>query len=279
MGHTERLSRGLLVAFLSIVAVLFLLPIAWWVSSAMHPTSGLDPRLSLRDTWIPDRFALLDNLRVAFDLYPMWRFFVNSVIVACSVTIGEVFLSALAGYAFAKLHFPGRDAVFGAFVVLLMVPQIVLIVPLFELAADTNSTNSLRVLIVPFLTTPFGIFLMRQFMQAIPDSYLEAARLEGASELRVFCSVALPLARNALVTLAVITFMLQWDSLLWPLIANSDQNHFTLPVGVSLLQTNVQVPYNAIYAVTLVLSLPLLVAFLCLQRLFMRSLAMTGLKG
>lgn len=278
-GRRPALGRAATIAGLSLAAVLFLLPIAWWASSATRGSAALQPGGSLLDVWIPDRFALFDNLEHAFHLYPMHTFLLNSVLVASVVTVCEVLLSAGAGYAFAKLRFAGREVLFRVLMALLLVPQIVLVIPLFELIADAGLTNTYAALIVPFLVTPFGVFMMRQFMLAIPSAYLEAARLEGAGELRIFASIVLPMARNACLTLGIFTFLLQWDSLLWPLIATSEEARYTLPVGVSLLQTNVQVPYNAIYAVTLLFSLPVLLVYLFMQRQFMRSMAMSGLKG
>jgi multiple sugar transport system permease protein len=276
-------SRGsahvLLALVLGLTAVVVCLPVLWWVSFALSDNASLEPGGSLLDVWLPDGFHLVENVRTALDLYPFDRFFVNSLIVAAVVTVADVFLSALAGYAFAKLEFRGRDLLFALVISLLMVPQIVLVVPLFELAVDLGVTNTYWALVLPFLVSPLGVFLMRQFMLAIPDAYIESARSEGAGELRIFATIALPLARNALLTLAIFTFLLQWDSLLWPLIAVNEQSRFTLPVGVSLLQTNVQVPYNAIYAITLVVSVPMIVLYAFFQRQFMRSVALTGIRG
>lgn len=272
-------ARALIACVLGLTAVVFCLPLLWWVSFAFSDNASLEPGGSILDVWLPDGFHLFENVQTALDLYPFDRFFLNSLVVAAVVTIADVFLSALAGYAFAKLEFRGRDLLFGLVISLLMVPQIVLVVPLFELAVDLQLTNTYWVLIMPFLVSPLGVFLMRQFMLGVPDAYIESARSEGAGELRIFATIALPLARNALLTLAIFTFLLQWDSLLWPLIAVNDQNLLTLPVGVSLLQTNVQVPYNAIYAITLVLSLPMIVLYLFFQRQFMRSVALTGIRG
>lgn len=275
----DRAERAVLTVLLAVTAFLFLLPIAWWVVAAMNDTAAMDPAATLAELWIPDPGGFWTNLAEAFDLYPMGRFFFNSIAVAAVVAVCEVGLSALGGYAFAKMSFPGRNAIFTTIIALLLVPQIVIVVPLFALGAATGTLNTYIALIVPFIVTPFGIFMMRQFMSDVPDAYIEAARLDGASEFRIFLSVVLPTARNACLTLGIFTFVLQWDSLLWPLIATSDQTYFTLPVGVALLQTNVQVPYNAIYAVTLLFSLPILIAYVFMQRLFMRSMAMAGLKG
>lgn len=273
------IERLVLTVVLAIVALLFLLPIAWWLVVAVNDTAALNPTASLAEIWFPDPSGIWTNLAQAFSLYPMHQFFFNSILVATVVAICEVALAALGGYAFAKLRFPGREAIFRTIIALLLVPQVVLVVPLFALGAQTGMLNSYLALIIPFIVTPFGIFMMRQFMSDVPDAYVEAARLDGASEFRIFWTIVLPGARNACLTLGIFTFVLQWDSLLWPLIATSDQAFYTLPVGVALLQTNVQVPFNAIYAVTLLFSLPILIAYVFMQRLFMRSMAMTGLKG
>ena len=276
-GATDRVTRIAIMTALTLVAVLFLLPIAWWVSYAVRGTAGLVSK-PLIDTWIPSEFQFLENLATAFDLYPLETFFVNSVLVSGAVTVAEVLLASMAGYAFARFRFPGRDLLFILVLAMLMVPQIVLIIPLFELMVGLQIANTLPALAIPFLVSPFGIFLMRQFMGTIPREYFEAARVEGAGEFRIFATIALPLTRNAALTLAIFTFLLQFDSLLWPLVATSNQASYTLAVGVSLLQTNVQVPYNAIYAATLAFSLPVLLLYLVLQRQFMRGLSFGGLK-
>jgi multiple sugar transport system permease protein len=273
----DRAARIAIMTALTLVAVLFLLPIAWWVSYAVRGSAALVSK-PLIETWIPSEFQFSENLARAFDLYPLATFFVNSVLVSGAVTVAEVILASMAGYAFARFDFPGRNVLFVVVMAMLMVPQIVLIVPLFELVVGLQLSNTLPALIIPFMVSPFGVFLMRQFMGTIPREYFEAARVEGAGEFRIFATIGLPLARNAALTLAIFTFLLQFDSLLWPLVATSNQASYTLAVGVSLLQTNVQVPYNAIYAATLTFSLPVLFLYLILQRQFMRSLSFGGLK-
>lgn len=273
----DRATRVVVTLALGAVAVVFLLPIAWWVSYAVRGSAGLVSR-PLVETWIPSSFRFFENLETAFNLYPLGTFFLNSILVSGAITVAEVVLASMAGYAFARFRFPGRNLLFAGVMAMLMVPQIVLIIPLFEVVVGLQIANSLPALIVPFLVSPFGIFLMRQFMGTIPREYFEAAQVEGAGEFRIFATIGLPLARNAALTLAIFTFLLQFDSLLWPLVATSNQESYTLAVGVSLLQTNVQVPYNAIYAATLLFSLPVFLLYLVLQRQFMRSLSFGGLK-
>lgn len=260
-------------------AVLFLLPALWWVSLALRQTASIPVDVSLWDVWIPNNFHFFDNVAEAFSLYPMGRFFVNSMIVATTVTIGEVIFASMAGFALAKYQFIGHRVVFAAVMVFLLVPQIVVVIPLFNLAASLGMVNSYPGLIVPFLVTPLGIFLMRQMMQDIPDELLEAARVDGANEIWIYRRVVLPLARNGLITLAVFSFLFQWDALLWPLVILSRNEMYTLNLGVSLLQTNVQTPYNAIFAVTLLFSLPVMVLYFILQRRVVESLTADAVKG
>jgi multiple sugar transport system permease protein len=162
--------------------------------------------------------------------------------------------------------------------VFLLVPQIVVVVPLFQLVANLGLVNTYPALIVPFLVTPLGIFMMRQFMLEIPNEFQESARIDGASEVRIYWEVILPLARNGLITLAVFTFVFQWDALLWPLIVSSREEMYTLNVGVSLLQANVQTPYNSIFAVTLLFSLPVIVLYFAVQRQINDAVSAGGIK-
>jgi multiple sugar transport system permease protein len=264
--------------FLGVMAVLFILPLLWWMSSAVRSTASIPVGLSLVDTWWPGEFRFFENLETAFDLYPMGRFFLNTIIVATIVTIGEVLIASMAGYGFAKFRFRGRGLAFAAILLFLLVPQIVVVVPLFQLMASLGLVNTYPALIVPFLVTPLGIFMMRQFMLEIPNEYMEAARIDGAGEWRTYRAVILPLARNALITLALFTFVFQWDALLWPLIVSSREDVYTLNVGVSLLQANVQTPYNSIFAVTLLFSIPMIVLFFALQRQITDAVSAGGIK-
>ncbi len=260
-------------------AVLFLLPALWWLSLALRQTASIPVNVSLWEVWVPENFSFFENVSEAFRLYPMGRFFVNSIIVATTVTLGEVFFASMAGFALAKYRFIGHRAIFAAVMVFLLVPQIVMVIPLFDLAASLGLVNSFPALIVPFLVSPLGIFLMRQIMLDIPDELLEAARVDGANEMWIYRRVVVPLARNGLITLAVFSFLFQWDALLWPLVILSRNEMYTLNLGVSLLQTNVQTPYNAIFAVTLLFSLPVLILYFVLQGRVVEGLTADAVKG
>jgi multiple sugar transport system permease protein len=273
-----RLDTSLLLFALVAFAGLMLLPLLWWLSLAFQDTVGLRAPGSLAETWLPDGFHLLDNLGTAVDLVPIERLVLNSLIVVTAITALEVLLATLAGYALAQLDFPGKGWVFAGVVLLLSVPQLVLVIPLFRLVAELDWVNTYQALILPYVVTPFGIFLMRQLLLHLPRSLLEAARIDGASELRIFVTIVVPLARNAMVTLAIFTFFLQLDNLLWPLIAATDEEMHTLPVGIAAMFTNIATPYSALFAVTLVVSVPFVLAFLLAQRRIMDSFATTGLR-
>ena len=273
-----RPSRILGLLFLAVMAFLFLLPLLWWISTAVRSTASIPVGLSLLETWWPGEFRFFENLETAFDLYPMATFFINSIIVATVVTLGEVLIASMAGYGLAKFRFLGRNVAFAAVLVFLLVPQIVIVVPLFQLFANLGLVNTYPGLIVPFLVTPLGIFMMRQFMLEIPNEFQESARIDGAGEWRIYRSIVLPLARNAIVALAVFTFIFQWDALLWPLIITSREEMYTLNVGVSLLQANVQTPYNSIFAVTLLFSLPIILLYFAVQRQINDAVSAGGIK-
>ena len=271
-------SYGILYLFLITAAIMFILPILWWIIFAIKDSASIVMGETLSEVWLPNKFLFIQNIRKALNLYPMLKFFINSLIVSSTVTFFELFIASASGYAFAKYNFFGKKLLFNLVLALLMIPQIVMVVPLFEMIVNFKMVNTYWALIVPFMVTPFGIFMMRQFMYSIPNEYIEAARVEGASEFNIFIKIIIPLSRNSFATLGIFTFLFQWDSLLWPLISTSKQPMYTLSVGISLLQANVQVPYNALYAVTLLFSIPVLIVYIFFQNLIMKSLAMTGLK-
>jgi multiple sugar transport system permease protein len=268
----------LLLFALVLLTALMMLPLLWWVSLAFQDTAGLRAPGSLAETWIPDGVYLLDNLERALQLTSLDRLVTNSLVVTISITVLEVTIATLAGYALAHIDFPGRRLIFLATVVLLSVPQLVLVIPLFQLIAALDWVNTYQALILPYIVTPFGVFMMRQLLQHLPRSLLEAARIDGASELKIFLRIVVPLSRNAMLTLGIFTFFLQFDNLLWPLIAATDEEMHTLPVGFQAMNTNIATPYNALFAVTLVVSIPFVIVYVFAQRRIMESFATSGLR-
>jgi multiple sugar transport system permease protein len=229
-------------------------------------------------TWWPQS-PTLENYRTVFDRLNFAQYAFNSTVVALSITVGNVIFCSALGYALAKLDFPGRRVLFGTVMGTLMVPGMAIFVPLFVLVSNLGLVNTYAGLILPFLVGAFGVFLMRQFILSIPDDLLEAARIDGAGELRIFWQVVLPLCRPALATLGILTFLSSWNNFLWPLVVATTEDMYTLPVGLALFSVGQdRTEYGPILAGAVVIVLPILVIFIALQRLFTRGIAMTGLK-
>src|SRR5665647_3197741 len=221
----------------------------------------------------------LDNFRELFDRLDFTQFFTNSAVVALAVTIGNVIFCSMLGYVLAKSEFAGKKLLFRLVLGTLMVPGMVTLVPLFVLVANMGLVNTYFGLILPFLAAPFGVFLMRQFFLGIPDELIDAARVDGASEARIFVQVVMPLAKPALATLAILTFLGSWNNFLWPLVVATTEDKYTLPVALALYSTGQnQTDYGLLLAGAVVVVVPVLVVFLILQRYFVQGVALTGIK-
>lgn len=259
-----------------IVSLVMVFPLWWMVVTAFSPRADLyAPGLQL---W-PSQ-PTLDNFVRPFTEFPIGTWALNSTLVTIAATAITVVVNLLAGYAFAKLRFPGRDVLFLVLLSTLMIPVQAIVVPQFELSLGLGLYGSLWAVILPEAATVFGVFLARQFFVAIPDELVEAARVDGASHLRAFVSVVLPLCRPLIAVLVLLTVMGQWNSFGWPLVALSgDQSLYTLPVGlVTALQGQYTSDYGAIMAVNLLMILPIVVLFLVFQRHFVAGMARSGLK-
>lgn len=256
-------------------SALMLLPFMWMVSAAFKP---LDEVIRVPPTWLPEQ-PTLDNFTQGFRQFPFWRYFFNSLVVSGIVVLGVLFTSTTAGYAFAKFSFPGRDFLFILFLASLMVPFQVRMIPLFLLTDRLGLVDTLAGVAYPWLFDAFGVFLMRQFIRTIPDELIEAARIDGASEPRIFFTVILPLVRPAVAALAIFTFVASWEEFLWPLIVSNSDRSRTLPVGLQVFNEQYGANIHWQMAVALVASLPMIFLFLFFQRQFIRGITLTGLKG
>jgi len=203
---------------------------------------------------------------------------VNSIIVAGTVTIGQLFLCSLAAYVFARLKFPGHDTLFLLYLATLMVPEQVRMIPLFIILKKLGWLNTYRGLIVPGLFSVFGTFLLKQFFQNIPMSLQDAATIDGAGRLRIFFSIILPLSKPALATLAIFTFMFTWNQFLWPLIIIFTEEIKTLTVGLTSFQSYYLNKYNLLMAGATLAIMPVMIVFLSMQRYFVQGITLTGLK-
>jgi len=255
--------------------VLVVIPFVWMVVSSFKPEAEVR---AVPPTWWPESLTT-DNYSQLFTQLDFPTYFANSAIVAVAVAAGNMVFCSMLGYALAKLAFPGKKIVFGLVLGTLMVPGVVTFIPLFVLTTNLGLANSLPGMILPFLAGPFGVFLMRQYILTIPDELIQAARVDGASELRIFFSIVLPLCGPAVATLGVLTFLTSWNNFLWPLVIATSEDKYTLPVALALYSVGQNATeYGLLLAGSVVVVLPVLLVFLLLQRRIMQGIAMTGIK-
>jgi ABC-type glycerol-3-phosphate transport system permease component len=257
-----------------IAAFIALVPFLYVISTSFKDTISL---FQYPPEWIPSE-PTLDNFRGVLEDYPFLRWTLNSFVVASAVTIVKVVIDSMAGYAFAKMTFPGKDALFLVVLMTLMVPFAATLIPLFIIVRNLNLTNTYPGLILPALASPIGIFMMRQFIETLPTDLENAARLDGCSEFQIFRRVILPLIRPGLVVLGVFTFMTQWTSYLWPLVIGTKTEMFTLTVGVQSLRALFTVNWGILSAGAVLSMLPLVLVFLFLQRYFIAGSIAGALK-
>lgn len=209
---------------------------------------------------------------------PFARFILNSFIIAGSITLLHLIFDPLIGYIFAKMYFPGKKLMFGALLSTLMLPFFIRMIPLYILTAEMGWLNTYQGLIMPFAMSAYGIFLMRQFILPIPDELIEAARIDGASDLRIYWQIVLPQLRPALATLGLLTFVFQFNEFLWPLIVVSSVEMRPITTGLALFNSEFFTQWNLTSTGGVILFLPSFLIFVFMQRYFVRSVMMTGMK-
>jgi len=270
-----RLSKAIVNGLLIALAVLSLGPLLWMLSVSFMQTGEaghFPPPLFPHD-------ATLHNYRELFAKAGMGRFLANSFLVATCVTLLSLLFNTMAGYAFAKLQFAGRERVFRGLLAALVIPAQVTMMPLFLLLKQMGLVNTYAGAIVPGMAAIFGIFLVRQYARSIPDELLEAARIDGAGEFRIFFQIVLPALKPILVTLAIFSFLGAWNDFMWPLIVLSDQDLQTLPVALASLSREHVQDNELMMAGSVVTIVPVLLLFLVLQRHYIQGLLMGSVKG
>ena len=272
---TEKVIEGMLFIVAAIIALMFLFPMVYTVISSLKP---LEDITSVPMRWIP-REIRLRNFIEPFIEKNFGIYFFNSAFVTVTVTFSSLFFCSLAGYSLTKFDYKGKNFFFLLFLMTMMVPIEITIVPLAIIVRKLGWMNSYPGLIVPVAITPFGIFWMRQFMITIPKDYAEAGRIDGLSEFGIFMKLILPLCKPALGALAIFTFMGNWNSLIWPLIVASKDQYRTITVGLVAFEGEFFTPYNHLFAMSVVAVLPTLVIFLILRTKLIKGLAMVGIKG
>ena len=268
--------RWWIVLGLALGMLLMIGPFLWMVLASLKTQREL---LQVPPTWIPETVTT-DSYSRLFRRLDFPRYFWNSTVIAVLITASNIVFCSMVGYALAKLRFFGRDKLFLLVIGTLLVPGSVILVPLFVLMSKLGLVNSLWAVVLPAAAGPLGVFLMRQFMLAIPNDLLEAARVDGAREFYIFWRIVMPLSTPAIAALGIVTFLPSWNALLWPLVVLTDEQKFTVPVALAIFSRGqFQADYGLLMAGSVVLVAPVLALFLVLQRHFTQSISMTGLKG
>ena len=274
----NKLSKGwnaFWFAVFSIVSFAVLLPLVWMLFSSLKPEGLIKgrPELLFPQAWT------LDNYSKLLTQIPFGRFLLNSFIFAGGVTLSMLFLDSMTGYAFAKLRFRGRNALFIIVLVSMMIPFQVTMIPTYLLLNDLHILNTFAGLMVPRLTNAFGIYFMRQSFLGVPSELIEAGRIDGLGEFGIYAKITLPVVKASLSTLAVFHFMANWNDFLWPMLMTSSQEMQTLPVGLALFQGEHVMDHGPMFAGAVLSLLPILLAFILAQKTFIKGIALSGIKG
>jgi multiple sugar transport system permease protein len=273
-ANPDRGGAGTYIA-LAIGLILMIIPFLWMAISAIKPEAEIR---RVPPTLWPESVTTA-NFDELFTRLDFTTYFINSIVVAGAVTLGNMVFCSMLGYALAKLDFRGKKALFAIVLGTLMIPGVVTFVPLFVLTVNLGLANTLTGMALPFLAGPFGVFLMRQYILSLPDELIQAARIDGAGELRIFFSVIMPLCWPALATLGILTFLSSWNNFLWPLVVATNEEKYTLPVALALYAVGQNATqYGLLLAGSVVTVIPVIAVFLFLQRHIMQGISMTGIK-
>jgi multiple sugar transport system permease protein len=256
-------------------SVVMLVPFAWMLSTSLKEAGDV---FIYPPQWIPQPVQW-ENYKETVTVMPFGRFYLNSAIQAVSVTVLQLLTASLAAFAFARLRFRGRDALFMLYLATMMIPFPVTMIPNFLIMRYLNWIDTFRALILPPAFSAFSTFLLRQYFMSIPVEMDDAARVDGASSFRIWWQIILPLSGPALATLAIFTFLGQWNNFLWPLIVTNSEEMRTLPVGLATFQSQYSVQWNLLMAGSVIAVLPILVIYIAGQKWFVRGITLTGMGG
>lgn len=260
-----------LIAFYGVMAAMgciFLIPYVLTLFAAFKPIQ----QIFGQPPWAPPSTLYLHNFAYDFSSQMFGRYLLNTFLVTAALTAGQVFFGVLAAYAFARLSFPGRDTIFWVFLITLMVPNAATIVSLYTIMQEAHLLNTYWAIFLPYvLGSPYTIFLMRQFFKNIPQSLIDAARVDGASEARVLFRIIVPMSKPVIITATLIAIVFSWNNFLWPLIVTNSQSHYVLTIGVALFQTTMSAQWNYLLAGSVITLAPLALLFMIFQRHLIRS--------
>ncbi|MDO8189268.1 carbohydrate ABC transporter permease [Conexibacter sp. JD483] len=262
-------------AALIALAVVAAAPLLWMLSTSLKSNSNV---FSYPPQWIPHDWKF-SNYTSLWDDLPMNRWLLNTAFISTAVVLGQLLFCSMAAYAFARMTFRGRDLLFYVFLASLMVPYQVTLIPAFVLISKLGWIDTYKALIIPQLSTPFGIFMLRQFFMTLPKELEEAARLDGASYWRIYRTIIIPLAKPSLLAFGVFSFIGMWGDFLWPLIVTNTPDKMTLTVGLNYLSNSYNTDWARLMAGDVISLAPLMLIYAIAQRYFIQGIAMTGLKG
>jgi multiple sugar transport system permease protein len=266
---------GVLYLILTAIALVFLVPYLLTLFASLKPIG----QIFSEPAWIPPKSLYLANFRYDFVSGGFLRYLANTALVTVVLTMGQVAFSVMAAYAFARLRFPGRDKIFWIYLLTLMVPNAVTIIPLYTMMRMAHLLNTYWAIFLPYVFgAPYTIFLMRQFFRNIPQEVIDAARVDGCSEWRILARIIVPLSKPVIVTATLIAFVFGWNNFLWPLIVTNTQNHYVLTIGLANFQSNMNSQWNYSLAGSVITLFPLGVIFAVFQRHIIRSISITQIR-
>lgn len=277
MKKSKKIKAGkvLTVILLSLGAVTMIFPFIWMILSSFKGQMEL---LRMPPTFLPERFRW-ENYKEVLEVIPFFQYFMNSIVTALINTFAAILTSALAGYVFAKYKFKAKEFIFWVMIACMMIPYDTLIIPLYKIMVKLHWTNTYLVLTIPFFVNIFGLFMMRQFMESIPNDYIEAAEIDGCGQYQTFFKVIFPMVKPAAAALFIFIFMGSYNSFLWPLINVNNRELFTLPIGMASFTTDKKSEFELLMAASTMAVIPIFGVFCVAQKHFVAGLTVGGVKG
>ena len=272
---TRAAKLTLFYLLLTAMAVVFLMPYVFTVFAAFKPIG----KIFSEPAWTPPGSLYFSNFRYDLLSAGFLRYLANTALVTCVLTAGQVFFSMLGAYAFARLNFPGRDKIFWIYLLTLMVPNAVTIIPLYAIMREAHLLNTYWAIFLPYVFgAPYTIFLMRQFFRNIPQELIDAARVDGCSEWRILASIVVPLSKPVIITATLIAFVFGWNNFLWPLIVTNSQDLYVLTIGLANFQSNMNSQWNYSLAGSVITLFPMALVFAIFQKHIIRSISITQIR-
>lgn len=275
MHKHHRLANSMIGILLSIGAIVVALPFIWMILTAVKPSNEV---LLMPPKWLPSTL-MWENFVDAYHAAPFKQYLCNSIIVSICITTGEVLTAILAAFAFSHLNFKGRQLLFIMMIATMMVPSEILIIPNYMTLSHFGWINSYKALILPWSTSIFSIFLLRQQFLSIPSAYYKAARLDGCSDFQYLWTILIPMSMPTVFSIGILKFINSWNAYLWPLIVTNTAEMRTLPVALAVFSSESGVHYNTLMAFSLMIIMPIIILYVILQRQIINGVGRTGLKG